>query len=315
MNHGRSRKYSNNNNSKKRLLSAKNSARFLTQSLHFVLVLLLVQRKQHLRILPNNAAVSAFTPARVVSVTPPRHSNPHSVRTPVVVIRRLASSLSEVCFPLADCFLGTTPFAPSPLVTPALTASLCAGLGDAAAQWRSSTTTWNAPRGLTAFVKGGVAGVIWSQWYTWLDPVVANAFSATENQHSPWMAALLSTVLEQVTFSPMVLALWDLPVPMLCRGDPWHQVPGQVRALLLPVCLENAKLWTWANLVVYSAPLPYRVALTSCADAVWQMLLAEQLAAGTTEPAPVFLVADDESTVTPTGAPVLGGEVYSPVVE
>ena len=90
--------------------------------------------------------------------------------------------------------------------------------------------------------------------------------------------------------------------------------------MLLPVCLENAKVWTWANLVVYSAPLPYRVALTSCADAVWQMLLAEQLASTTTvaEPPPVFLVtsADDESTgaVISTGAPVLG-ELYSPVVE
>lgn len=76
---------------------------------------------------------------------------------------------------------------------------------------------------------------------------------------------------------------------MMMRGDPVDQIPGQVRAKLGSVLLENAKVWTVANLLVYSVPLQWRVLISGIAEAVWQMLLAQLLAADQQKPVDVYL--------------------------
>ena len=313
--------------------------RSLDSATTFLSLWLVLLYKTAYREQPN--AVSAF--ALQVPVTAARHH--HGAATPFV--RSSSSSYAQtVRIPQSQhpelLGLHSLPEAYQfclthyQLPTESLTAAACAGLGDVAAQWRSLSSSeqqqqqrgaWDWKRVAIFLAKGGVSGVIWSHWYTWLDPVShdwAMQWSGTLGgtvgvpfwgDHPTVMAAVVSTFLEQIIFCPILFAVWDLPFPMLCRGDPATNIPTNVRTMLLPVCVENSKVWTVANLIIYSTPLQYRVVLTSCADAVWQMLLAEQLAkepANVSEPPPAFLV-DDTITINPTRSSSV--EIYSPAME
>lgn len=184
------------------------------------------------------------------------------------------------------------------LPTVSLTSAVCGGIGDLAAQLQRSRTSstqrvggnsssnssidWNHNR--IFWLKGSIGGLIWSQWYAFLDPITTAAAAAAgggggaNDTAAPWIAAVLSTAAEQFLFCPLIFAVYDLPLPMLLRGDPVNRIPAQIRTQLMPVLWENAKVWTLANLVVYSAPLQWRVLISAAAEAVWQMLLAQQLA-------------------------------------
>lgn len=204
------------------------------------------------------------------------------------------------------------------LPTVSITSAFCAGVGDAMAQVRAQTTSTQASplmntittmdkKRISIFVlKGAVGGIIWSAWYSWLDPLTSilatDILNMDQQLHSTattipttkssllsiesilslinpsLIAAVLSTAMEQFFFCPLLFGLWDLPFSMLCRGDPIRTIPTNVQKTIGPVLLENAKVWTFANMVVYTTPLQWRVALTSLAEAVWQTILAEQLA-------------------------------------
>ena len=138
-------------------------------------------------------------------------------------------------------------------------------------------------KGVSQSFKGMIGGVLWSQWYNFLDPIAASAGGAS------WIAPVVSTVAEQIFFCPIIFALYEIPFPMMMRGDPVDQIPGQVRDKLGSVLLENAKVWTVANLLVYSVPLQWRVLISGIAEAVWQMLLAQLLAADQLKPVDVYL--------------------------
>uniref|UniRef100_A0A7S3L1K8 Uncharacterized protein n=1 Tax=Amphora coffeiformis TaxID=265554 RepID=A0A7S3L1K8_9STRA len=178
----------------------------------------------------------------------------------------------------------------------ALSACLAA-MGDGAAQLRSANQNnlqddsnnnvrvvagpmidW---RRLNAFfIKGAVSGVLWSHWYALVDPVgVAVAENLAPSSASIEAARIVVSVfLDLFVFSPFLFCVWDLPFPMLARGDPLESIPRKVRAKIGPILADNTKVWMVPNLVIYSLPVQYRVVVTSCTDAVWQMMLSDQLA-------------------------------------
>lgn len=193
------------------------------------------------------------------------------------------------------------------LPTISLTSAFCGGVGNFAAQQRAALTNplapqlqqqlqqsdrndnnrrflasidWNDNR--IFWIKGILGGLIWSQWYNFLDSLITDLTSV--GAVPAWLAPVLSTVAEQIFFCPVIFSLYELPFPMWLRGDPVDQIPQQVRAKLGPVLWENAKVWTLANLLVYSAPLQWRVLISGIAEAFWQMLLAQQLAADEIRP-------------------------------
>jgi hypothetical protein len=60
----------------------------------------------------------------------------------------------------------------------------------------------------------------------------------------------------------------------LPQGKSPEAIGDDVVHKTLPLCLENAKLWLPANLIIYSVPLSYRVLVTNLTDFVWVIILS-----------------------------------------
>jgi Mpv17 / PMP22 family len=82
-------------------------------------------------------------------------------------------------------------------------------------------------------------------------------------------------LLEQCVVSPLLYAVWDIPVPALLSGSPIRQIPAQISSKMGPLLIANAKVWTPANLITYNLPTEFRVLFASCTDLVWQIVCSK----------------------------------------
>lgn len=163
------------------------------------------------------------------------------------------------------------------------TLSAClAVLGDTAAQLRAannvSSLDWRRTNAF--FIKGAVAGVLWSRWYAFVDPI-GRAWASCLSPADNWTESVrivLSVCMDLFVFCPLLFCTWDLPFPMLARGDPLESIPSKVQAKIGAILQDNTRVWMVPNLIIYSLPMHYRVVVTSCIDAVWQMMLSDALA-------------------------------------
>jgi hypothetical protein len=162
-------------------------------------------------------------------------------------------------------------------------------------------------------MKGIGCGLIWTAWYQiaelWshgLTNAVMMSYQATMSKQSlnrleAVVYTLLSIALEQFVGSPIIFALWDIPLLSYLHGTPVAKLPGEVRKKLLPLLIANAKLWTLVNILIYNVPLQFRVAALSCADLVWQTILSTQLASpsATDDDDQTCIDAGDEESALP----------------
>jgi hypothetical protein len=165
-----------------------------------------------------------------------------------------------------------------PLPTKSFTAGLLCGLGDYLAQKRDkSIETIDGQRLRRFALKGLGGGVIWALWYDNVDTLSETLLlSMTSGDEVNGAARVfLSMVLEQFLFCPLVFGLWEIPMGALLNGARPESIPGTITSKLGFLLVENAKLWTPANLLVYNIPLEYRVLLSSMVDVLWQSILSE----------------------------------------
>ena len=205
------------------------------------------------------------------------------------------------------------------LATESATAALLAGVGDGMAQLSviqqennshndGNVMQENAKHNLDwrrtrIFVlKGSVSGILWSKWYAFCDPFSMDIAQQCYNnlvqlhQHLPFavlnpisddttlllsLQIGISILLEQFIWCPFIYSVWDIPFPMLLRGDPIEDMPARVKATLPPLLWENCKVWTPANIIIYQIPLQWRVVLVSLTDVLWQSILSSALASST----------------------------------
>jgi hypothetical protein len=185
------------------------------------------------------------------------------------------------------------------LVTQSVTMSMFSGLGDIIAQslerrknvGRDAVQYHDWTRTKRFFMKGLGCGLIWTAWYqiaeVWSDAITNFLQSTILGAHalSPRLILRVHTVLftitsillEQFIASPIIFALWDIPLLSYLHGVPLAKLPGEVRRKLIPLLIANAKLWTLVNILIYNVPLQYRVAALSMADLAWQTILSTQL--------------------------------------
>jgi len=52
-------------------------------------------------------------------------------------------------------------------------------------------------------------------------------------------------------------------------------VPKEVKSKLGYMLVENAKVWTLANMVIYNAPVQFRVVLANIGDIFWQSIVSD----------------------------------------
>jgi hypothetical protein len=58
------------------------------------------------------------------------------------------------------------------------------------------------------------------------------------------------------------------------NGAPVESVPGQAKEKIGPLLLENAKVWSFLNVVIYNLPVQYRLPTMSVADIFWHSVIA-----------------------------------------
>jgi protein Mpv17 len=180
------------------------------------------------------------------------------------------------------------------LATESATTAFLAGIGDLVAQTLSHhqnddhpneeqlfTIDWS--RYQTFVLKGSVSGILWSKWYAFCDPftllLAQNLVSTSTDSVSNNIQLLLSILLEQFVWCPILYSLWDIPFPMWLRGDDLKTIPQNVQSTIGNLLIDNAKVWTFANLFIYNIPLQWRVVIVSLTDVVWQSVLSSSIAA------------------------------------
>jgi len=95
---------------------------------------------------------------------------------------------------------------------------------------------------------------------------------------------IVAILLEQFFWVPLVYTFWDIPVPTLLSKDIENtSIPSQVQTKLPGLLVDNAKVWTFINILVYNAPVQYRVLISSIADILWQSILSRHVMTNDTE--------------------------------
>lgn len=144
-------------------------------------------------------------------------------------------------------------------------------------------------------LKGLGGGIIWSQWYSISDEwslTLTNDFFHmlmtsddavfSDGIHRA-VRTLCSITLEQMVACPLVYALWDIPFPMIMSGAPVESVPGQVKDKIGGLLIQNAKVWSFVNIIIYNIPVEFRLLAMSTADVFWQAVVAGVAAEATAD--------------------------------
>lgn len=180
-----------------------------------------------------------------------------------------------------------------PLATQSVTGGILSGVGDVVAQCkemqdRGNSKDWilrvDPVRAKRFVLKGMGGGLIWYSWFNLVDPWsaalcqdVLSPFDLDESgqEGAERVVKTLSSILmEQFIACPIIYSLWDIPFPAILDGAPLTSLPRQVRNKVPGLLVENAKVWTFVNLIVYNIPLKWRVFATSCADVFWQSVIS-----------------------------------------
>jgi hypothetical protein len=81
-------------------------------------------------------------------------------------------------------------------------------------------------------------------------------------------------LLEEVIAMPVVMSLWDIPVPAILSGSSLSTIPSLIKSKILELTIENAKVWTLVSILIYNIPVQYRLLLMSVANVFWQTIVS-----------------------------------------
>lgn len=132
-----------------------------------------------------------------------------------------------------------------------------------------------------------MGGVIWACWYDELDGFLDqnNSFNffklfgiVTDQWAKPYLGAvktILSILIEQFLWCPIVFGLFEIPVSTLLNGGDIPSVKKEVDSKLGSLLISNAKIWTFANLAIYGVvPVDYRPIISNIVDVGWQSIVS-----------------------------------------
>lgn len=181
----------------------------------------------------------------------------------------------------------------NPLPTKSLTSGTLCGVGDAIAQGSDANVReFNRGRCFRFAAKGCVGGVIWTSWYNsidgFLDPdnnpggifglvgVYENdAIMELIRSHVVPIKTMLSIVIEQFFWCPIVFGTFEIPVSTLLNGGRVDSIRDEVDSKLDGLLWSNAKVWTFANMIIYSSPVEWRTPISNIVDILWQSIVSD----------------------------------------
>lgn len=94
-------------------------------------------------------------------------------------------------------------------------------------------------------------------------------------EHVGAVTTVLSILLEQFIWCPIVYGTFEIPVSTLMNGGELTGVKDEVDAKLGGLLISNAKVWTLANLVIYNSPLEWRLLIGNGIDIFWQSIVSD----------------------------------------
>jgi len=139
---------------------------------------------------------------------------------------------------------------------------------------------------LARFATKGFFGTsIWVVWYDYSDHLLNSDHVMTILQ-TAGITEVSDTVknvartgmlilLEQFVTCPIIYGIWEIPVSTLLNGAPPSRIQYEVKDKLGDMLIENAKVWTLANVIIYNSPLQYRPAVANVMDIIWQRILSD----------------------------------------
>jgi len=177
----------------------------------------------------------------------------------------------------------------SPLATKAAISSIAYGAGDVIAQKVSSrdsvlkpeTSSINYPRLGRYMVTGLLSGLFWVKWYELCDIICLDLMSSilgSVHASEAAMRTVLSLALEQLAWCPLFYGLFLIPFSALLNGATPEKIPGEVQNKLGGLLIDNAKVWTFANILIYNAPPDVRSIVANAFDLVWAYIVAKTAA-------------------------------------
>lgn len=93
--------------------------------------------------------------------------------------------------------------------------------------------------------------------------------------HVSAVTTIISILLEQFIWCPLVYGMFEIPVSTLMNGGSLGSIKKEVDAKLDGLLLSNAKVWTLANLVIYNSPLEWRLFVGNVIDIFWQSIVSD----------------------------------------
>ena len=164
-----------------------------------------------------------------------------------------------------------------PLATKSVTNALVGVTGDAIAQ---RGQVYDKQRAARYALKGLGGGLLWAFYFDFADAFAVNSVDG------PAARVALQMALEQFFWVPLYVAFYDLPFASRLNGVPARRVPNVVRDSYVSTLVASAKLWTPANLLVYSTPVEYRLLVSNIFDLAWNTVNAD-ISASCSEECPV----------------------------
>jgi hypothetical protein len=150
----------------------------------------------------------------------------------------------------------------APFPTKAITQGVIWGMSDITAQVQARGA-YSVQRTRNFALQGVGSGVLWALYYDWADVVVSPA------PGGPVAHTVLSIMLEQFSWCPLLFAFYQIPFSVLLNGGTLTDVPPAIQRQLNGLLVEYAKVWTPANLIIYNVPLEWRLLSSNVVDFVW----------------------------------------------
>jgi protein Mpv17 len=137
--------------------------------------------------------------------------------------------------------------------------------------------------------KGFFGTLLWAEWYDLSDVLIQEETIVSAFQsmgmvlpNNDWSIPLARTVAlilaEQFITCPLIYGIWEIPVSTVLNGASPSKIPKEVKSKMIPMLVDNAKLWTWANLIIYNVPLSYRAICGNVMDILWQSIVSDYAA-------------------------------------
>ena len=124
---------------------------------------------------------------------------------------------------------------------------------------------------------------IWSVWFYLSESLFNSANIKSASMIMNKSIAIVNIVrtllglviVDQFVACPIIYGLWEIPVSTALNGAPVSRIPYEIKDKLGNLLIENAKVWTWVNILIYNIPGQYRSALASAGDIVWQSIVSD----------------------------------------